>query len=48
VQDAVRDGDFGEIIISTRSKKSSAVLPRQTRQQDVTDSDAFTSAMVMG
>ena len=67
VQNAVRDGNFDEIIISTLSKKTSkwlrkdlvhkveglglpvtAVQPRQTTQQGVTDSDAFRSGMIGG
>jgi hypothetical protein len=67
VQDAVRDGNFDEIIISTLSKKTSkwlrrdlvrkveglglpvtAVQPRQTTQQGVTDSDAFRSGIIGG
>ena len=67
VQDAVRDGNFDEIIISTLSKKTSkwlrrdlvrkveglglpvtAVQPRQTSQEGVTDSDAFRSGMIGG
>ena len=67
VQDAVRDGHFDEIIISTLSKKSSkwlrrdlirkvdglglpvtAVMPRATTQQGITDSDAFRGGMIMG
>jgi hypothetical protein len=67
VKDAVRDGDFDEIIVSTLSKKSSkwlrrdlvrkveglglpviAVLPRQTAQQGITDSDAFRGGLIMG
>ena len=67
VQDAVRDGSFDEIIISTFSKKTSkwlrrdlvrkveglglpvtAVMPRATTQQGVTDSDAFRGGMIMG
>ena len=67
VQNAVRDGNFDEIIISTLSKKTSkwlrrdlvrkveglglpvtAVQPRQTIQQGVTDSDAFRSGMIGG
>ena len=65
VQNAVRDGNFDEIIISTLSKKTSkwlrrdlvrkveglglpvtAVQPRQTTQQGVTDSDAFRSGII--
>jgi hypothetical protein len=67
VENAVRDGNFDEIIISTLSKKTSkwlrkdlvhkveglglpvtAVQPRQTTQQGVTDSDAFRSGMIGG
>jgi hypothetical protein len=67
VQNAVRDGNFDEIIISTLSKKTSkwlrrdlvrkveglglpvtAVQPRQTTEQGVTDSDAFRSGMIGG
>ena len=67
VQDAVRDGHFDEIIVSTLSKKTSkwlrrdlvrkveglglpvtAVMPRQTSQQGITDSDAFRSGMIGG
>ena len=67
VKDAVRDGGFDEIIVSTLSKKSSkwlrrdlvrkveglglpvtAVLPRQTSQQGITDSDAFKGGLIMG
>jgi hypothetical protein len=67
VQDAVRDGSFDEIIISTFSKKTSkwlrrdlvrkveglglpvtAVQPRQTTQQGITESDAFRSGMIGG
>ena len=67
VQNAVRDGNFDEIIISTLSKKTSkwlrrdlvrkveglglpvtAVQPRQTIQQGVTDSDAFRSGIIGG
>jgi len=67
VQDAVRDGNFDEIIVSTLSKKTSkwlrrdllrkveglglpvtAVMPRQTSQQGITDSDAFRSGMIGG
>jgi hypothetical protein len=67
VQDAVRDGNFDEIIISTLSKKTSkwlrrdlirkveglglpvtAVQPRRTTQQSITDSDAFRSGIIGG
>src|SRR4051794_20065157 len=67
VQDAVRDGNFDEIIVSTLSKKTSkwlrrdlvrkveglglpvtAVLPRQTTEQDITDSTAFRAGMIGG
>src|SRR5687767_2782748 len=67
VQNAVRDGDFDEIIISTLSTKRSkwlrrdlvrkveglglpvtAVQPRQTIQQGVTDSAAFRGGIVGG
>jgi hypothetical protein len=67
VQNAVSDGQFDEIIISTLSKKTSkwlrrdlvrkveglglpvtAVLPRQTTQQGITDTDAFRGGMIMG
>ena len=67
VQDAVRDGNFDEIIISTLSKKTSkwlrrdlvrkveglglpvtAVMPRQTSQEGITDSAAFRSGMIGG
>jgi hypothetical protein len=67
IQNAVRDGNFDEIIISTMSKKASkwlrkdlvrkvetfglpvtAVQPRQTTHQSVTDSDAFRSGMIGG
>ncbi len=67
VENAVRDGNFDEIIISTLSKKTSkwlrrdlirkveglglpvtAVQPRQTTQQGVTDSNAFRSGMIGG
>jgi hypothetical protein len=67
VQDAVRDGHFDEIIISTLSKKTSKwlrrdlvrkveglglpvtpVLPRQTTEQGITDSDVFRGGMIMG
>ncbi|MGH2967562.1 MAG: hypothetical protein ACRDK0_00650 [Solirubrobacteraceae bacterium] len=67
VQEAVRDGHFDEIIVSTLSKKTSkwlrrdlvrkveglglpvtAVLPRQTSEQGITDSDAFRGGMIMG
>ena len=67
VQNAVRDGNFDEIIISTLSKKTSkwlrrdlvrkveglglpvtAVQPRQTTEQGVTDSAAFRSGMIGG
>jgi hypothetical protein len=67
VQDAVRDGNFDEIIISTLSKKTSrwlrkdlirkveglglpvtAVQPRRTTQQGITDSDAFRSGIIGG
>ncbi len=67
VQDAVRDGHFDEIIVSTLSKKTSkwlrrdlvhkieglglpvtAVQPRQTIEQGVTDTDVFRGGMIMG
>jgi hypothetical protein len=67
VQDAVRDGHFDEIIVSTLSKKTSqwlrrdlvrkieglglpvtAVMPRKTTQQGITDTDAFRGGMIMG
>ena len=67
VQDAVRDGQFDEIIVSTLSKKTSkwlrrdlvhkieglglpvtAVQPRQTIEQGVTDTDVFRGGMIMG
>ena len=67
VQDAVSDGRFDEIIVSTLSKKSSkwlrrdlvrkveglglpvtAVLPQQTIEQGITDSDVFRGGMIMG
>ena len=67
VQNAVRDGNFDEIIISTLSKKRSkwlrrdlvrkveglglpvtAILPRQTTEQDITDSPAFRSGIISG
>jgi hypothetical protein len=67
VQNAARDGNFDEIIVSTLSKKTSkwlrrdlvrkieglglpvtAVQPRQTIQQGITDSDAFRSGMIGG
>jgi hypothetical protein len=67
VEDAVRDGHFDEIIISTLSKKTSKwlrrdlvhrveglglpvtpVLPRQTVEQGITDSDVFRGGMIMG
>jgi hypothetical protein len=67
IQDAVRDGNFDEIIISTLSKKTSkwlrrdlvrkveglglpvtAVQPRATTQQGITDSDAFRSGIIGG
>jgi hypothetical protein len=67
VQDAVRDGRFDEIIVSTLPKKSSkwlrrdlvrkveglglpvtTVMPRQTTEQGITDSDAFRGGMIMG
>ena len=67
VQDAVRDGRFDEIIISTLSKKTSkwlrrdlvrkveglglpvtAVMPRQTGDQSITDSAAFRSGIISG
>jgi hypothetical protein len=65
VENAVRDGTFDEIIISTLSTKTSkwlrrdlvrkveglglpvtAIQPRQTTQQGVTDSAAFRSGMI--
>ena len=65
VENAVRDGNFDEIIISTLSKKTSkwlrrdlvrkvdglglpvtAIQPRQTTQQGVTDSNAFRGGMI--
>ena len=67
VQEAVRDGQFDEIIVSTLSKKSSkwlrrdlvhkieglglpvtAVQPRQTIEQGITDTDVFRGGMIMG
>ena len=67
VQNAVRDGNFDEIIISTLSRKTSkwlrrdlvrrveglglpvtAVLPRQTVEQGVTDSAAFRGGLIGG
>ena len=67
VQDAVRDGGFHEIIVSTLSKKTSkwlrrdlvrrveglglpvtAVQPRVTSQEGITDSAAFRGGMIMG
>ena len=67
VQNAVRDGNFDEIIVSTLSKKTSkwlrrdlvrkveglglpvtAVLPRQTIEQGVTDSAAFRGGLIGG
>ena len=67
VQDAVRDGQFDEIIVSTLSKKSSkwlrrdlvhkveglglpvtAIQPRQTIEQGITDTDVFRGGMIMG
>ena len=67
VQDAVRDGGFDEIIVSTLSKKTSkwlrrdllrrveglglpvtAVQPRATAQEGITDSAAFRGGMIMG
>ena len=67
IQNAVRDGNFDEVIISTLSKKASkwlrkdlvrkvetlglpvtAVQPRQTTQQGLTDSDAFRSGIIGG
>jgi len=67
VQEAVRDGRFDEIIVSTLSKKSSkwlrrdlvhkieglglpvtAIQPRQTIEQGITDTDVFRGGMIMG
>ena len=67
VQNAVRDGNFDEIIISTLSKKTSkwlrrdlvrkveglglpvtAVQPRQTTEEGVTESAAFRGGMIGG
>jgi hypothetical protein len=67
VKEAVGDGRFEEIIVSTLSKKTSkwlrrdlvsriehlglpvsTVLPRQTTQQGITDSDVFRGGMIMG
>ena len=67
VQNAVRDGNFDEIIVSTLSKKTSkwlrrdllrrvealglpvtAVQPRVTTQEGITDSAAFRGGMIMG
>jgi hypothetical protein len=67
VRDAVRDGDFDEIVVSTLSKKTSkwlrrdllrrveglglpvtAVQPRVTTQEGITDSAAFRGGMIMG
>jgi hypothetical protein len=67
VREAVRDGAFDEVIVSTLSTKASkwlrrdlvrrveglglpvtAVQPRQTTQQGITDSDAFRGGMIMG
>jgi len=67
VQEAVRDGQFDEIIVSTLSKKSSkwlrrdlvhkveglglpvtAIQPRQTIEQGITDTDVFRGGMIMG
>lgn len=67
VQEAVRDGRFDEIIISTLSKRTStwlhrdlarrveslglpvtAVLPRATGGESITDSAAIRSGIIMG
>lgn len=67
VQNAVCDGRFDEIIVSTLSSKTSkwlrrdlvhrlqrlglpvtVVLPRQTTERSITDSDAFRGGIIMG
>src|SRR4029077_9981691 len=67
VQDAGRDGQFDEIIVSTLSTKASkwlrrdlvrkieglglpvtAIQPRQTTEQGITDTDVFRGGMIMG